>query len=164
MASQKLNKNIKSKSSFKKLKIFLCCFIVVGFLAFGFTLLNQNKDLKNAIVLATTVKPETFTELYFENHLSLPNEIKPNKPYSFKFTLHNLENQNMTYHYEVYLHAGDIKLPIDQDTISIKNNQYKTIEETFLVNAPVTKSLIVVNLINKNQQIDFWINDSQTQK
>ncbi len=47
------------------------CFIVVGF----FQLVKYVPSVKEALILATTVKPETFTELYFEDHLSLPNKV-----------------------------------------------------------------------------------------
>jgi hypothetical protein len=158
MSFGEFNKNLKQKKLLVKINIFLCCFILFGLIAIGFQVLSQNKNFRNTIALATTVKPETFTELYFENHLSLPSEIKPYKTYSFSFTIHNLENQDMTYPYEIYLQAENTKIPVDQGTVFIKNNQHKTIVKTFIVNAPLTKSLIVVNLTNKNQQIDFWIN------
>jgi hypothetical protein len=47
------------------------CFIVVGF----FQLVKYVPSVEEALILATTVKPETFTELYFEDHLSLPNQV-----------------------------------------------------------------------------------------
>jgi hypothetical protein len=130
---------------------------IVGFSIFGIHQLTLNKTFMNTVALATTIKPEVFTELYFENHLNLPSIIKPNQPYYFEFTIHNLENQEMTYPYEVYLQAGNVKLPIDQKTVTIKNNQYKTIRVGFSVDAPIVKSEIAINLINKNQQINFWI-------
>ena len=46
-------------------------FIVVGF----FQLVKYVPSAKEALFFATTVKPETFTELYFEDHLSLPNKV-----------------------------------------------------------------------------------------
>jgi len=46
------------------------CFIVVGF-----QLVKYVPSVKEALILATTVKPETFTKLYFEDHLSLPNKV-----------------------------------------------------------------------------------------
>ena len=140
-----------------KLSIISLITILVCGCLFGIYLLSQNKNFMNTIALATTVKSETFTELYFENHLNLPSVIKPNQPYYFEFTIHNVESQDMTYPYAVYLQAGDVKIPINQNMVTIKNNQYKTIHEAFSVTAPVTKSEIVVNLLNKNQQIDFWI-------
>jgi hypothetical protein len=47
------------------------CFIVVGF----FQLVKYVPSVEEALILATTVKPETFTELYFEDHLSLPKKV-----------------------------------------------------------------------------------------
>jgi len=145
-----LRKNLKKLYAYYPLTI-------IFFIIIGVFLLSAIPSVRTNWALATTVKPETFTELYFENHLTLPSVIKPNQPYYFEFTIHNVENKDMTYPYAVYLQAGSVKLPINRNTVTIKNNQYKTIHESFSVNAPVTKCEIVVNLLNKNQQIDFWI-------
>jgi hypothetical protein len=47
------------------------CFIIVGF----FQLVKYVPSVKDALILATTVKLETSTELYFEDYLSLPNKV-----------------------------------------------------------------------------------------
>jgi hypothetical protein len=141
-----LQKNFKIKLVYYTLTIIL--FIILEVFAIP--------SVRASWALATTVKPETYTELYFENQLNLPSIVKANQQYYFDFTIHNLENQNMTYPYEVYLQTGDVKLPIDRNTVTIKNSQYKTVQEGFSINVPFIKSEIVVNLINKNQQIDFW--------
>lgn len=52
-------------------------------------------DVRQTIVLATTVQPERFTELYFENHTQLPSQADINREYVFKFTAHNLEYRDM---------------------------------------------------------------------
>jgi len=152
----------KNKNLIYKISIILLLLIILAEVCFwGVRLLSHNKNFMNAILLATTVKPETFTELYFENHLNLPSKIKSDQTYSFSFTIHNLENKKMAYLYEVYLQGkgNSVKLPIDQNRVTIKKNQYKTIHETFSINAPIVRSEIIVNLINKNQQIDFWVTD-----
>jgi hypothetical protein len=108
--------------------------------------------------LATSkVQPETFTELYFENSTQLPSQVVPKHPYAFQFTLHNLESKNMEYRYEVYLEAGNNKLVFDKGTVFVKENNYKTIQERFVSASVLPKSAIVVDLTNKNQQIDFLI-------
>src|SRR5258708_5353987 len=63
----------------------------------------SNPSIRQTILLATTVQPETFTELYFDNHTTLPATTVPNKSYSFAFTIRNLENKDMTYPYQVVL-------------------------------------------------------------
>lgn len=155
--TDKLKRNI----FFKKI-ILVSSFLFLFLLAsFGFFILNRNNNFRNTIALATTVKPETFTELYFENNVTLPSSVNPYQPYYFRFTIHNIENKVMTYPYEVYLQAGMTKLFIDKKIVTIKNNQFKTIKEGFLVNAPIVKKTeIFVILNNKNQHIDFWIQTS----
>jgi len=49
--------------------------LVVWFIVIGFLVVECVPSAKEALILATTVKPETFTELYFEDHLSLPNKV-----------------------------------------------------------------------------------------
>jgi len=112
--------------------------------------------IKDAIAMATTVKPETFTELYFENHASLPMTIIYNQIYSFSFTIHNLENKDVNYQYEIYIDIQGNKVPIDADSIVIKNGDYKTISEKYTLVPPIQKAQVVVTLKNNNQSIDFW--------
>lgn len=128
----------------------------------GFLYASANPYIANTIHLATTVKKEAFTELYFEDHLNLPKQVASSQEYSFQFTLHNLEDKNMKYRYEVYLDIGDEKLFLDKGTIFLKNNEYKTTQEIFTKNGSLYKGKIVVNLINKNQQISFWIEGENT--
>lgn len=66
----------------------------------------------------------------------------------------------MEYSYEVYVEVGQDKLIFDEGTVFVKENDYKTIQERFASTSVLPKSEIVVDLINKNQQIDFWIEGS----
>jgi hypothetical protein len=124
--------------------------LVVWFIVIGFIVVECVPSVKEALILATTVKPETFTELYFENHLSLPSKIAYYKENDFKFTIHNLENKDMEYPYEVYMDINGEKQMIDKSSILIKNNEYKTITEDFTITIPMQRVKVVVNLINKN--------------
>ncbi len=117
-------------------------------------------NIPNIIALATTVKPETYTELYFENHLNLPGKIELNRNYPFKFTIHNLENKDVVYVYEVYIVVNGEKRIIDEASVFVKSGDYRTIEEIYVTRRPTARGKIIVNLINKNQQIDFWIEDN----
>lgn len=154
----KINKNVDRKSFFHKLDIFLFSLIIVVLIAISYQLLSLNKDFKNNFRLATTVKPETFTELYFENHLNLPSKVMLKEPYSFSFTIHNLENQDMAYPYEVYIDEGKgKKLILDKNNITVQKNAFITIQEGFILNQSITRDKVIINLTAKNQQIDFWI-------
>ena len=131
--------------------------LVVWFIVVGFLLVECVPSVKEAFILATTKKPETFTELYFEDHLSLPNKVTFFKENNFKFTIHNLENKDMIYIYEVYIDVNREKQIIDKNSVLIKNNEYKTITEDFTITVPTQRVKAVVNLISKNQQIHFWM-------
>jgi hypothetical protein len=150
------NKKINSKLI---LRILLPLFIITSLVAGIFLLVNYVPSVREAFILATTKKPETFTELYFEDHLTLPKEITLFKENNFKFTIHNLENKDMEYPYEVYIEVNGEKQSIDKNSVLIKNNEYKTITQTFIITTPIQRAKIVVNLIDKNQQIDFWMGE-----
>lgn len=132
-------------------------FIALGF--FGYV-------YKDTIVQAFQKKSENFTELYFENYTSLPTKLPAPTPiqhikqtaidYSFAFTIHNLENKNMHYTYEVYkLAAG--KTILDRQTVEIKNGERKTVTETFSMPLIYPSTHVVVSLPDKNQHIAFWM-------
>lgn len=130
--------------------------LVVGLIVEICWFVSSNPSIKNAIALATTIKPETFTELYFENHTTLPKIIKSREMYKFTFTVHNLENKDMAYPYVVYIRNGDIKTVLGQGTLYLKNNELQSVVETMeMIN--VSRKEVVVELTDKQQIISFWV-------
>ncbi len=104
--------------------------------------------------------PETFTELYFENHTLLPTKVEAGEPYTFSFTTHNLEYKTMTYTYQIQIQDGSRKTTIQKAKFTLNQNQKKTIKETFTAPQLSNRSMVAVDLTNKNnQQIDFWITE-----
>ena len=152
---------VKNNETYDKpiMKIRLLLWVVWVIVVGCFLLVEYVPSVKEAVVLATTVKPETFTELYFEDHLSLPDEVTLFKENNFKFTIHNLENEDMEYPYEVYIDVNREKNMIDKSSVLIENNEYKTITEDFTITVPMQRAKVVINLINKNQQIHFWMEE-----
>ena len=153
------NKNIKSKVIKVVLLITVLCLHAVG----AFQLVKYN-SVKKAVFLATTREPQTFTELYFENHLSLPDRITLFKENNFKFTIHNLENKDMEYPYEVYIDTNGEKQVISTGSALIEDNGYKTISVDFTITISIPGSRVVVNLIDKNEQISFWIEEEEEEE
>lgn len=117
---------------------------------------NRVPAVKNAINLATTVKPETFTELYFEDHINLPKTIKKHEEYIFVFTIHNLEYKDMEYPYVVYLETTDKKIILNENKVGLKNGEYISVKED-LGPLKSIRMKIIVELVNKNQSIAFWM-------
>ncbi len=151
-------KNIKLRYRIAKI---LYVIGAVELVIFSYFSITANKTIMNDITLATTVQPERFTELYFENHLSLPSAVTIGTSYSFTFTIHNLEYRDTLYPYDVYiLNPNGSKTLIDKNAVMMKNNQYFTHTEKFILTQDISRQEVVVNLTSKNQQIDFWITGS----
>jgi hypothetical protein len=74
---------------------------------------QEDKKLFTAMIIALCIgiiivvvtlfltKPakENFTELYFNDHASLPEYAQLNTSYDYSFSIHNVENKDMTYDY-----------------------------------------------------------------
>lgn len=150
----------------KKINYTFLTLIVILSITIGINLIKNNIT---TITYAITQKQESFTELYFENHTELPVLLAaPNQYswyknsstylYTFSFTIHNLENKDMLYRYEVYSFENG-RNTIDQGEVFIKNNESKTITENFTLPRDYTRTKVIVNLINKNQHLSFWMEE-----
>jgi hypothetical protein len=153
------NKKINSKLV---LRILMPLLIVAALVILLILLVNYVPSVKETFILATTKIPETFTELYFEDHLTLPKEITLFKENNFAFTIHNIENRDMQYPYEVYIEVNGERQLIANGSVLIKNDEYMTIAQSFIITTPMQRVKIVVNLIDKNQQINFWMEEKPT--
>lgn len=151
--------NIKSQQFTYKLNVWLFIIIIFEICIYGIYNFSQNKSLMNTVALATTVKPEKYTELYFANHLSLPSSVTQNQTITFAFTIHNMEYQIYNYSYIVYILENGKKTVIDYGHVKLQQNEYKTISESYTVSSRITRDQVVVNLINLNQEIFFWSNE-----
>ena len=155
---------MRNKPTNKNKMIFLIASIVfVLILFFLSTELIQipffiSPSLGEAFSLATTARPERLTELYFENHHLLPDVIRQNEEINFEFTICNLEGEDLEYIYEVFMLWQNQKNIIDSDSIFIRKNESETVIQKYLLDELlVGKIKVAVDLINKNQQIHFWV-------
>ena len=139
-----------------KIGIFL---LFIGLVTKMVQVVNNISGVKDAITLATTRKPETFTELYFENHNNLPKTFERGKKYTFRFTIHNLEYQDMNYSYEINAIEGKEKFFIASGSVRLEQDEAKTIEESFSSDKNYKRVKIEVRLIEKDQAIDFWMGE-----
>lgn len=141
----------------KKNVVYYYCFLVgIVFLAILFifeTTITQIFADSNLLP-----KKEKFTELYFNDHQSLPTRVLQRKEYPFSFTVHNLEQKSVEYPYEVYTQTKDNKKDIlSTGKFTLDHNKYKTVYETLNMASVAGRMKVVVNLKNKKQVIDFWI-------
>ena len=132
-------------------------FLVASLLAGGALYAYSVPAVREAITLATTVKPETFTELYFEDHINLPKKVELEKEQSFKFTIHNLEYTDMTYLYEIKASDEKETITLSTGSATLSHNEYKTINERYTLAATGGRTKIEVLLVHQNQPIHFWL-------
>jgi hypothetical protein len=157
MKKKFVNNKQRKKLIIYFLNIFLFCFIFIEILAISVTRITNNRNLINSLALATNNLPDSYTELYFPDHSALPSRVSPGQTISFKFTVHNLENERYNYPYEVYFADNGKNIEIDKGQFTLDQAGFKTVSEKYTTNKDFSKGQIVVNLLSKNQNILFWI-------
>ena len=98
---------------------------------------------------------EPLTEVYFENHTTLPAYLFLNRPYNFTFTVHNLEYQEMAYNYtvEVYDENDTFLYELDSGRIYLVNNESTSRFEKFTMKKPFGRVKIQVNIAKDDLRI-----------
>jgi hypothetical protein len=91
---------------------------------------------------------EPLTEVYFENHTTLPAYVFLDKPYNFSFTIHNMEYQRMRYTYTIdaYDENNTFLFNVDENEFILEENQSVTAAERFIMDNPFNRARIVVNV------------------
>ena len=106
-----------------------------------------------------TKTSESFTELYFEDHQDLPNQIQLNKEYLVQFSIHNLENEDTLYNYKSYIEYYKFNklastTTILDDSITLNHDQTATIPIGFTMENSFESAKIIVE--TNNQEIHFY--------
>lgn len=149
--------NIKSKFHINILGTLVVLIIIETVLIIIFLFVERN-DIYALLKQNKLVPlPASYTELYFSNNNYLPSTLQTNSPVKFSFVIHNVENKDYTYTYAVYNIDNSKKILFDQKTITLKNNQQITINELYLPKDLTNNQEIMVNIVNLNQSIDFWL-------
>ncbi len=94
---------------------------------------------------------EPLTEVYIENHTSLPINVFLNKTYNFSFNVHNLEYQDVEYSYTI--EALDVNntliYKIDEGKFTLLNNESRTVSENYIFKQPFNRAKIKI-VVTKN--------------
>jgi len=120
------------------------------------------------VILAMIPKGiEPLTEMYFENHTSLPKLAFLDREYNFSFTIRNLEFTTMDYEYiiQAFNESGDLIEELNRGWTTLANNESTSINETFIFDKPFERAKVNV-LLNKltsgneaNAKRRFWWKD-----
>lgn len=102
-----------------------------------------------AVLSQIPIGIEPLTELYFEEHTSLPKSVALNETVKFKFTIRNLEYQKMRYFYNVsaFNETGDYLFSINSGEIILEDNTSITLDEEFTFVSNFNRSRIRVEII-----------------
>ncbi len=76
---------------------------------------------------------------------------------SFAFVIHNLETTDYQYVYEVSVNLNGTRHIVDSGKVLVKNSQYYVKNEEFNLMDSPGRQEVVVELTNKQQSIDFWV-------
>jgi hypothetical protein len=76
---------------------------------------------------------------------------------SFTFIIHNLETTQYQYVYEVSVNDNGTRHIVDRGSILVKDNQYFVKNEEFNLMNSSGRQEVVIELVNMQQSIDFWI-------
>ncbi|OGM23015.1 hypothetical protein A2961_01305 [Candidatus Woesebacteria bacterium RIFCSPLOWO2_01_FULL_39_21] len=117
------------------------------------------KATKEILIPNLKRQREPLTELYFSNHLNIPKQIEKGKPYSFEFTTRNLEYKDTNYVYEILVSENEGMSLIEKGEFILTHGETKSVPEEFLIPESFGRAKITVSLVNKDQEISFWIEE-----
>ena len=142
---------------FTKKSIILICIVILLIAMSGIIYAVRFPLIKQLTVYKLLPRPEAFTELYFDNHRSLP-ALLSDAPQSFRFVIHNNEYKNFKYIYEVTVIDGNQTRLIDKGVVQLSQNAQKTVNETVITSTiSAQQQQVMVRIINKRQFINFWV-------
>ena len=131
--------------------------IVIVVIILGLMLFNWPSFVIKVPTFALSKRPETYTELYFTDHLSLPKHLEPETQYEFEFSVHNLEYKDFTYIYEVTATDEKGEIILDgRSQLLLKHDETGNVDVAFQTPESFERIKISVNLVDKGQMIHFW--------
>jgi hypothetical protein len=101
---------------------------------------------------------ESFSELYFDEHLSLPRSLKEDRQLDFSFTIANHEKADRPYRYEVTYWQANQNEIIVQGEREIKSGESDRIQIAHKLPDAKEQYRIEVRLPESGQAIHFYLN------
>lgn len=109
-------------------------------------------------------EPEKLTELYFTQPNSLPKTYVPGQAQTVGFTVHNLEYQTTTYHYDIIESSLDNNQTqtLTTGSFTLNQNGYKQTSVNISTADLGQRAKVEVELVNQNESIDYLLDRSGT--
>ncbi len=81
-----------------------------------------------ATLFITRPAPEAFTELYFNNHATLPKYINLEEKYNYEFSIHNLEHKQQQYDFTISTELYNFDLTCERPDLWLEGNTTRKTE------------------------------------
>ena len=118
-------------------------------------LIVKNETVSESLAPYFTKKPDPLTELYFANYDSIPKLLNAGNNYPISFTIVNHENGDHTYQYRVTVIENSKTSVIGLGKVFIRNGEETQKEIFYRPSQPGAKDEIIVDLVDKRQEITF---------
>ena len=107
-----------------------------------------------AVLIIFRPAEENFTQIYFNDHKSLP--VYSQESYNFSFTIDNHENQDYNYTYVIKSIANNNETILEKSGILIKDKEKVNLTKDIKFDV-YNLTMLQVSLENKSQEIHFWV-------
>jgi hypothetical protein len=131
-------------------------FLIVGF----FFVLND-----------IPVGVEPLTEVYFEDHLEIPAQVRSNDIQEFSFVVRNLEYRDVRYYYNVGVFGenGELLKSIDAGSVELEHDESLSLDERYFLDEGFDRAKVEVRLEKEflgDVEVDgkYWWADSNYPK
>jgi hypothetical protein len=139
------------------------CWLIIFVLGVGFFVSAPDTRLLNHWKLLP--QPESFTELYFTDHQHLPTNFQDGESQVVKFTVHNVENKTMVYHYAIMSGEGlEGGHQLASGSFTLKNGELKKLDQPVTLVESSNRVAVQVVLTDQNQSIHYWVTKQDAQQ
>jgi hypothetical protein len=116
-------------------------------------IINQLHDWK------VLPQPEAFTELYFDNHATLPRTYRGDDAQIVSFVIHSHERQKRTYQYRIIQQdaARETAYTLVSDTVTLGQGSMRQVSAHVTLKELGGRSRITVEVTPGDQEIGYWL-------
>jgi hypothetical protein len=130
--------------------------IAIATMAFGVWATFQNADVRQSVALATSRRPNPFTQLYFVDPVHLPR-YTAGQPNQFAYRITNNQPDTSTYTAHVTLTQDNKTTLLRTDTMTIGPGNSADITVNFTPQSNAKPYTVTVALPARQQQIRFQV-------
>ncbi len=115
-------------------------------------------SFRDEVGASVAQQPTPFTELFLDDHASLPRQVTPGVPATFHFTIANHEGRAVAYDYRVTVTGANGSSAVAQRaTVEVGAGASTSIAATFTTTPGSSSSVISVELVDRTENVHFEV-------